>query len=55
MTEYYKENWAEESVPLQKSKIPVGKELITLECPKCKRRVKVIDGKMMEHNCIGIK
>lgn len=55
MVDFNRENWAEESAPLQKSKIPVGKDLSSAECPKCKRRVKVVDGKMAPHNCVDIK
>jgi len=55
MTEFSRENWAEESAPLQKSKIPPGKDLTSAECPKCKRRVKVINGQIVPHNCINTK
>lgn len=55
MTEFSREDWAEESAPLHKSKIPEGKDLTSAECPKCKRRVKVINGQMTQHNCVEVK
>ncbi len=51
MVRGYREDWAEESVPLQKSKEPEGKEIRTIECPKCKARVIMIAGKMSKHPC----
>ena len=50
----YREDWAQESEPLAKSKTK-GKDLTTVACPNCKARVIVIDGVMQKHECLTKK
>jgi len=47
----FQEDWSQESMPLQKSKEPKGKDLMTKVCPDCNQRVIFINGQFTNHHC----
>jgi hypothetical protein len=51
----YKEDWSEESMPLRKSKEPEGKIVSSALCVLCNKRIRTIDGKLLDHPCVSLK
>jgi hypothetical protein len=51
----FKEDWSAESMPLQKSKEPEGDVISSITCVLCEKKVRTINGKMIDHKCITIK